>query len=136
MQALFWYHALSDRVLQTNALLLCKRYYLLDRVSIYRLHCEFMLKGLERRRRRQLLRLMYLHSKNESNVKKTVRVTRAISKVIFKTASRCVNKYLNSPFYKGTILWNNLDVEMQRIGNVKRFVTELKKLDRNYQEMW
>ena len=35
-----------------------------------------------------------------------------------------------------TILWNNLDVELQRIGSVKRFVDELKKLDRNYQEIW
>ena len=120
----------------TQALRLCKRYYLLDRVPIYRLHNECTLIGLEQRRRRQLLRLMYLHSKIESNVKKPVRVTRAITKVTFKTASRCVNKYLNSPFYKGTILWNNLDVELQRIGSVKRFVGELKKLDRNYQEIW
>ena len=79
---------------------------------------------------------MYLHSKVESNVKKPVRVTRAISKVIFKTATRCTNKYLNSPFYKGSILWNNREVELQRIGSVKGFVRDLKKLDRNYQEIW
>ena len=124
------------QILQNNALRLCKRYCLLDRVPICRLHCECNLIGLEQRRRRQLLRLMYLHSKIGDNIKKPVRVTRAISKIVFKTASRCTGKYLNCPFYKGTILWNILDTELQRLCSVKRFVEELKKLHRNYQEIW
>ena len=124
------------QVLQNNALRLCKRYRLLDRISIDRLHRECTILGLEQRRRKQLLRLMYLHSKVEDNIKKPERVTRAISKIVFKTASKCSGKYLNSPFHKGTILWNNLDTELQRICTVIRFVDGLKKLYVNYQEIW
>ena len=124
------------QVLQNNALRLCKRYCLLDRVGIDRLHRECTIIGLEQRRRRQLLRLMYLHSKVGHNIKVPQRVTRAITKLVFTTATRCTNKYLNSPFYKGTILWNDLDVELQKIDNVKLFVEGIKKLYRNYQEIW
>ena len=55
---------------------------------------------------------MYLHSKVENDIKESGRITRAVTKTVFKTATRCIGKYLNSPFYKGTILWNNLDVEL------------------------
>ena len=75
-------------------------------IRIDRLHSECEILRLEQRRRKQLLRLMYLHSKVEANMKKPERITRAIMKPVFKTASRCTNKYLNSPLYKGTILWN------------------------------
>ena len=124
------------QVLQNNALQLCKRYRLLDRVQIDWLHRECTIIGLEQRRRRQLLRLMYLHSKVENNLKECVRITRAVTKIVFKTASRCTGKYLNSPFYKGTILWNNLDVDLQKICNVNRFVKGIKKLYLIYQEIW
>ena len=124
------------QVLQNNALRLCKRYRLLDRVPIDRLHLECRILGLEQRRRKQLLRLMYLHSKVEDNVKKPVRITRAITKLVFKTASKCTNKYLNSPFYKGTILWNALENELQHAYNVKRFVEGVKRMYTVYQEIW
>ena len=47
------------QTLQNNALRLCKRYYLRDRVRIDHLHNECNIIGLEQRRHRQLLRLMY-----------------------------------------------------------------------------
>ena len=80
------------QILQNNALRLCKRYYLLDMIQIDRLHDECKLLGLEQRRRKQLLRLMYLHSRNESNIKKPVRMTRAVKKLVFKTATKCTGK--------------------------------------------
>ena len=58
------------QTLQNNALRMCKMYYLLDRISIDRLHTECNILGLEQRRCKQQLRLMYLHSKNVVNVKK------------------------------------------------------------------
>ena len=68
-------------------------------------------------------------------MKKPERITRATMKPVFKTASRCTNIYLNSPFYKGTILWNKLDIDLQRICNVKRFVNGLDRLYTDYQEI-
>ena len=54
------------QVLQNNALRLCKRHFLRDHVRIEYLHeqCNIHVLGLEQRRRKQLLRLMYLYSKN------------------------------------------------------------------------
>ena len=56
--------------------------------------------------------------------------------MLIQTATKCTGKYLNSPFYKGMLLWNNLDVELQRADNVKSFTECMKKLRRNYQEIW
>ena len=73
------------QVLQNNALRLCKKYYLRDRIRIDNLHADCTIIGLEQRPRRQLLRLMYLHSKCENNVKVPPRRTRAMNKIVFKT---------------------------------------------------
>ena len=124
------------QVLQNNALRMCKRYRLLDRIEIDRLHHECTIIGLEQRRRIQLLRLMYLHSTVEGNIKVPQRVTRNNTKLVFNTATRCTGKYLNSPFYKGTVLWNSLDVELQRANNVNFYMRDIKKSYRNYQEIW
>ena len=122
--------------LQNNALRLCKRYFLLDMVRIDILHNECRILGLEQRRRKQLLRLMYLHSKIECNLKIPVRLTRAVSKIVFKTATKCTGKYLNSPFYKGTMYWNQLSSLDQRSNTVRQFVNGLKRLYSIYQEIW
>ena len=98
--------------------------------------CAGRIKKLEQRRRKQLLRLMHLHSRVELNMKKPIRTTRAVTKMVFKTASKCSGKYLNSPFYKGTLLWDKLDNDLQRMNNVKQFLQELKKSYTVYQEMW
>ena len=124
------------QVLQNNALCLSKRYHLLDRIRIDRLHTECKILGLEQRRRKQLLRLMYLHSKVEMNIKTPVRPTRAMIKVVFKVPIRCMGKYFNSPFYKGTILWDNIDRDLQRVTNEHQFQLGLKKLYTVYQEVW
>ena len=122
--------------LQNNALRVCKKYYLLDMIRIDILHNECRILGLEQRRRKQLLRLMYLHSKDDNNLKVPVRLTRAMTKVYFKTATKCTTKYLNSPFYKGTLFWNQLSSVEQHTDNVSRFVTSLSRIYKNYQEVW
>ena len=105
-------------------------------VRIDMLHNECKVLGLQQRRRKQLLRLMYLHSKNDDNIKKPARQTRAVTKIVFKTATKCTAKYLGSPFYKGTLLWNLLSPEEQRSDTVLQFVNGLKKLYTRYQEIW
>ena len=116
------------QVLQNNALRLCKRYRLLDMIAIERLHLECTILGLEQRRRKQLLQLMYIHSRTEVNVKKTVRITRVPTK--------CMSRYMNSSFHKGTLFRDKLSAELQHANNVERFMTELKKLYVVYQEIW
>ena len=124
------------QILQNNALRLSKRYYLRDHVQIVNLHTECHVLGLEQRRRKQLLRLMYLYSKKESNIQIPIRVTRARTKIVFKVATKCTGKYLGSPFYKGTLLWNTLSVDLQRMQNVYKFVEGLKYMYNGYQEIW
>ena len=79
---------------------------------------------------------MYLHSKIECNLKIPVRLTRAVSKIVFKIATKCTGKYLNSPFYKGTMYWNQLSSLDQRSNTVRQFVNGLKRLYSIYQEIW
>ena len=122
--------------LQNNALRLCKKYYLLDMTRIDVLHNECRILGLEQRHRKQLLRLMYLHSRNDNDLKVPVRLTRAGTKLIFKTATKCTTKYLNSPFYKGTLLWNQLSSMDQRANTVSCFVNCVARLYVSYQEIW
>ena len=110
------------QVLQNNALRRCKRYFLRDHVRIENLHSECKILGLEQRRRKQLLRLMYLYNKKDSQVKRPVRPTRAVSKVVFTIPAKCTGKYMNSPFYKGTLLWNMFDAELQKICNVYKIL--------------
>ena len=124
------------QTLQNNALRMCKSYYLLDRISIVRLHEECKILGLEQRRRKQLLRLMFLHSKNAGNIKQQARVTRTTVKLVFKTPAKCDGKYLGSPFYKGTLIWNNLSREQQHAVNVSQFVKAINGLYTRYQELW
>ena len=110
------------QTLQNNALRLCLRYKLTDRVSIRRLYCEANLQSVEQRGEYQLLKLLYSYSKAETNIKVPVRYTRAATKVVFKIPSRCTDKFLTSPLYKGTKLWNNLDVNVQRSETIDNFM--------------
>ena len=43
---------------------------------------------------------------------------------------------MNNPFYKGTLLWDKLNTDLQRANSVKSFVENLKKLYVVYQEIW
>ena len=79
---------------------------------------------------------MFLRSKIGSDIKVPIRVNRAVSKVVFKTATKCTSNYMKSPFYNGTLLWNKLSVELQCMNTVKCFVDELKKLYVVYEEIW
>ena len=57
------------QTLQNNALCLCLRYKLADRVSIRRLHCEANLQSVEQHGEYQLRKLLYGYSKVETNIK-------------------------------------------------------------------
>ena len=109
------------QTLQNNALRICLRYKLVDRVTEHRLHNEATLQSLEQRRKKQLTKLMYYQSKNENNVKKSERLTRAAEKIVFNIPNRCTNKFLRSVYYTGTKLWNDLPLDVQRSENIMKF---------------
>ena len=62
--------------------------------------------------------------------------TRAQSKIVFKTATKCTGKYLGSSFYKGTLLWNTLSENTQKSCNILKFVENIKPMYNIYQEIW
>ena len=57
-------------------------------MQIDRLHDEYTILGLEQRRHKHLLRLINLHRKKENTAKRPIRLTRSVTKLVFKTASR------------------------------------------------
>ena len=122
------------QVLQNNALRMCLRYKLVDRISERRLHIESKLQSLDQRREYQLLKLMYLHSKCVYNIKVANRCTRGAEKVVFNIPTRCTTTYLNSPYYIGTQLWNDLSNITQRSENIRQFEKSVSPLYRVYQE--
>ena len=122
------------QTLQNNALRICLRYNLVDRVSEERLHNEALLQKLEQRRKKQLMKLMYYQSKNVKNVKKSERQTRAADKIVFKIPGKCNTKFLNSTYYIGAQLWNDLTLNVQRSENIVKFDKSITPLFDVYRE--
>ena len=110
------------QILQNNALRLCLRYRLADRVSIQRLHLEANLQSVEQRGIFQLLKLLYGYSRNRNHLKAPIRLTRAGTKVVFDIPTKCTDKYLNSPLYKGSQIWDLLPENVQRSDTLKEFI--------------
>ena len=71
------------------------------------LHKECKIIGIENRRQKQLLWLMYLVSKKEMYLKIPGRDTRRMDKVDFKVPTKISHVYGHSPYYIGTKLWDS-----------------------------
>ena len=56
---------------------------------------------------------MYIDSKNLGNRKICERDLRSAEKYIFKVDRKIGTKYQHSPFYVGTLLWNELNAVTQ-----------------------
>ena len=69
-------------------------------------------------------------------MKKAVRLTRARTKISFKVPAKCTPQYMGSPYYKGTLLWNVLEAEVQKSATVIAFKSKMRKLYPRYQEIW
>ena len=65
--------------------------------------------------------VMYIHSTNENVRLVRDRVTRNMDKFVFKTETRIGTQYENSPFYRGTTLWNMLSKELQFADDIHVF---------------
>ena len=66
------------------------------------------LVSLEQRRQIQCLNLIYILSKKEIYIMKNNVNTRANVKIKFRLMTKCSGKYLGSPLYRGSVLWDNL----------------------------
>ena len=121
--------------IQNSCIRSCLLYNRIEHITIDRLHREMRLVSLEQRRQVQCLSLMYRLSKKEVYVKRTNVHTRGNVKIKFKLMSRCSGKYLSSPLYRGSQLWDKLDKTTQDLPNVKLFSTSLVKNCRVYKDL-
>ena len=81
---------------------------------------------------KQLLWLMYIMSRDDAYIRISPRETRAAQKVVFKVPTRILPIYEHSPYYQGTVLWNELCEETQKMNNIYGFKKEIEKLYKNY----
>ena len=85
------------------------------------------LVSLEQHRHIQCLVLIYRLSKKEMYIKRSNVNTRRNVKIKFKLMTICSGKYLGSPLYRGSLLWDKLDKGVQDLPNVKQFMNALIK---------
>ena len=123
------------RKLQNRGIRTCLLYHRREHISIQRLHNEFKIISLEQRRQVQLLKLIFVRSKNQTYLKVSVRETRGNVKVKFDIMSRTTTKYLNSPFLRGTVLWDKLPVETQKAESMYEFKRLLKPRYKQYEDL-
>ena len=116
------------QVMQNDVLRFCENKKLEDRISIENLHAKARLLSLEQRLAKQVLTIMYKLSQNEENRKVPSRVTRTINKYVFRVDTKIGTKYANSPYYKGTQLWDKLPETVQKSESLFIFKKELDKI--------
>ena len=92
-----------------NGIRTCLSYNRIDHIIIDRMHHEMGLSSLEQRRSIQLMKLMFVRSKKIECLQVPTRVLRGNCKIKFKPMSKCSGKYMNSPLYRGSILWDQLE---------------------------
>ena len=73
------------------------------------------LSGLNSGRDQQLLWLMYILSRNDCYLYEHPRQTRNAQKIVFKVPIRISPAYERTPYYIGTKLWNELDVDTRNL---------------------
>ena len=127
---------ISDRSdlqkLQNHALRICYNVRLRDRVSIVQMHTRAGLLSLEQRRQKQLLSLMFIHKQRHDVARVHGRNTRAAQIFEFIRERYNCNKYKNSPYYKGALLWDKLPVVVKNSTHLLEFKKHLKTVYRNF----
>ena len=121
---------ISDRsdlqTLQNDALRISFNVKLRDRISIVQMHRRAKLLSLEQRRQKQLLNLMFVYKLRHVNIRRVHgRNTRAANVYSFTRECYHNNKYKNSPFYKGALLWDKLPVSAKQCVTLIEFKKSL-----------
>ena len=118
----------SDRsdlqTLQNNALRICYNVRLRDRIAIVAMHNQAKLLSLEQRRRKQLLYLMFIYKNRHDDIRRVhARNTRGANVYSFVREKYNNVKFKNSPYYKGSLIWDSLPVETRRMILLKDIVS-------------
>ena len=121
---------------QNDALRVCFNVRLRDRISIVQMHRRAKLLSLEQRRQVQLLNLMFIFKLKYDGVRRVhARNTRATDIYSFTRERYHNNKYKNSPFYKGALIWDSLHVDIRRSVNLNEFRKALKLVYHEYNDV-
>ena len=78
---------------------------------------------------------MFAYSKDVNHLKIPQRHTRAGVKVKFDIPTRCTEKYLNSPLYKGSQLWDLLPDHVQCAETLEQFIKHVYYQYANYRNL-
>ena len=129
----------SDRAdlqkIQNDILRVCYGSRLVDRIKISDLHERSNLLSLEQRMRKQLLWLMYIMSLDHHNRKIGPRNLRSNNNYVFKIDNKIGTKYQRSPYYQGTLLWNELSRDLQFADNIYDFKKRVKRRHTKYENL-
>ena len=120
---------------QNDALRLCLRAKVSDRIRIEDLHTKCKIVSLEQRRRTQLLLLMYKKSKDLSLLKVFPRITSGSQRVVFKTDHYEGTLYKRSPYFIGTKLWNDLGAHDISLPDIFSFKKCLRRKNMRYVDL-
>ena len=122
----------SDRndlqILQNDALRTGFNIKRRDRMSIRNMHREASLLSLDQRRKFQLLALMFIHKTNHNVRRPFNRATRGADRFQFYLERYNNVKYKNSPYYKGSLLWDALPLTTIDCDTLYEFKKHLKKM--------
>ena len=124
----------SDKC-QNDALRICTKLQINDRVRIEYLHEECKIVSLEQRRRQQLLMLMYKKSTDYTMHKVFPRNTRESNHIVFKTDSYEGGLYKRSPYFVGAKLWDKLAPDVIGLPNIFVFKNALRRMNRTYVDL-
>ena len=127
---------ISDRgdlqTIQNHALRICYNVRLRDMVSIENMHTRANLLSLEQRRQKQLLHLMFIHKYRHNVARMFPRQTRAAGVYSFvRERYNCI-KYRNSPYYKGSLLWDGLPINVRSCISLSDFKKCLNRIYKKY----
>ena len=99
------------------------------------MHSRAKLLSLEQRRQLQLLNLMFIYKNRHRDVRRIHgRNTRAANVYSFTRERYHNNKYKNSPFYKGALLWDTLPMNIRQCERLPLFKKALRGIYHEYDD--
>ena len=114
--------------MQNQALRVCCKKRVRD-VSIEQLHRISKVETLDRRRKLQLLAIMWKKAHGGQAIEQANIRTRGDLKIRFAKRRAKQSFYQKSPYYRGVTLWDNLDKDVQKLPTKEKFKAAIRKLD-------
>ena len=112
--------------LQNQCLRICARSR--DHIPTTELHCRYKVGVLESRRQAHLNNYMFKQQNNTDLVDQRMIRTRAHNGTLFKVEYPYLEKYKQSTYYRGALLWNGLSAATRNIASYTSFKLLQKRL--------